>query len=55
MSRRLNISRLKKMFSGIKFIMAICPICGNKRCPKATDPINKCTGSNKSGQPGSDY
>ena len=36
-----------------KFI--VCSICGNKRCPKATDHNLECTGSNASGQPGSDY
>lgn len=35
--------------------MVLCPTCGNKRCPKATWHENECTGSNKSGQPGSDY
>jgi len=35
--------------------MILCPECGNKRCPKATDHKNACTGSNESGQPGSDY
>ena len=31
----------------------LCPTCGNKRCPKASDHDLACTGSNKSGQPGS--
>ena len=35
--------------------MVLCPICGNKRCPKATDHRNACTGSNEPGQPGSSY
>ena len=35
--------------------MNICPDCGNKRCPKATDHRNACTDSNESGQPGSRY
>ena len=35
--------------------MVLCPDCGNKRCPKATDHRNPCTGSNKPGQPGSSY
>lgn len=35
--------------------MFVCPECGNKRCPKATDHRNHCTGSNESGQPGSIY
>jgi hypothetical protein len=33
----------------------VCATCGNKRCPHATDHRNECTGSNETGQPGSDY
>jgi hypothetical protein len=32
--------------------MILCPDCGNKRCPKAADHRNKCTGSNDVGQVG---
>lgn len=32
--------------------MIVCPICGNKRCPKASDHRFKCTNSNASGQVG---
>ena len=32
-----------------------CDICGNKRCPHHTDHRLACTGSNASGQAGSDY
>jgi hypothetical protein len=35
--------------------MILCPDCGNKRCPKATDHIYKCTNSNEPGQRGSRY
>lgn len=35
--------------------MILCPVCGNKRCPKASDHTNACTGSNDPGQPGSIY
>lgn len=35
--------------------MILCPDCGNKRCPKANDCQNECTGSNDPGQPGSAY
>lgn len=35
--------------------MEVCPNCGNKRCPRATDPALPCTGSNEPGQPGSRY
>jgi hypothetical protein len=33
--------------------MILCPKCGNKRCPKASDHRLTCTESNKSGQQGS--
>lgn len=35
--------------------MIVCPECGNKRCPKATDHNNECTNSNEAGQKGSRY
>lgn len=35
--------------------MILCPTCGNKRCPKASDHRLACTGSNNPGQPGSIY
>lgn len=35
--------------------MVLCPDCGNKRCPKATNHDNDCTGSNEPGQKGSRY
>lgn len=35
--------------------MIVCPQCGNKRCPHATDHYLKCTGSNEPGQLGSRY
>ena len=35
--------------------MVLCPTCGSKRCPRATDHRNACTGSNEPGQPGSSY
>jgi hypothetical protein len=34
-------------------MMILCPDCGNKRCPKASDHQLACTGSNEPGQPGS--
>lgn len=37
------------------FRMVLCPKCGNKRCPKATDHMLECTGSNEPGQEGSIY
>lgn len=33
----------------------VCPDCGNKRCPKANDHRNACSGSNEPGQVGSAY
>lgn len=35
--------------------MIVCSVCGNKRCPHATDHEEECTASNESGQPGSSY
>jgi len=35
--------------------MIVCPDCGNKRCPKANNHGNACTGSNAVGQRGSAY
>ncbi|MHB1665835.1 hypothetical protein [Thiomonas sp.] len=35
--------------------MILCPKCGNKRCPHASDHRLECTGSNEPGQPGSIY
>lgn len=33
--------------------MILCPDCGNKRCPRASDHRLACTDSNEAGQPGS--
>lgn len=35
--------------------MIVCSMCGNKRCPHATDHNLLCTGSNDVGQTGSIY
>lgn len=35
--------------------MRLCPDCGNKRCPKATDHNLQCTNSNSPNQEGSIY
>jgi hypothetical protein len=35
--------------------MIVCAICGNKRCPHATNHRNACTASNAPGQKGSAY
>ena len=36
-------------------LMILCPKCGCKRCPHASDHILECTGSNDPGQEGSVY
>ncbi len=44
--------------AGIPFAMCrmvFCSVCGNKRCPHATDCRLPCTGSNEPGQDGSVY
>lgn len=35
--------------------MIVCPDCGNKRCPKASNHELECSGSNEPGQSGSVY
>jgi hypothetical protein len=35
--------------------MIVCPTCGNKRCPKASDHTLQCTNSNDLNQVGSIY
>ena len=35
--------------------VVVCPDCGNKRCPRATNHELECSGSNKPGQEGSMY
>jgi hypothetical protein len=35
--------------------MVVCSICGNKRCPRATNHEHECTNSNEPGQEGSTY
>lgn len=37
------------------FRMVVCPQCGNKRCPRASNHLLECTGSNEPGQEGSIY
>lgn len=41
--------------NGLRTKMALCPQCGNKRCPRATHHDNSCTGSNEPGQKGSSW
>ena len=54
----LTCARGLSAANGLPFVltrMFLCPTCGNKRCPKATNHELACTGSNEPGQPGSDY
>jgi hypothetical protein len=41
------------VFPNLRF--NVCPICGNKRCPHASDHNYECTNSNDVGQIGSVY
>lgn len=43
------------VFSLAATVMILCPKCGNKRCPHASDHNLECTNSNALGQPGSVY
>jgi hypothetical protein len=46
-------SELERQFGfGGQLRMHFCPICGNKRCPKADSERYKCTGSNEVNQIG---
>ena len=45
---------LKERNEDVKW-MVVCPLCGNKRCPRASNHDYACTGSNEPGQPGSLY
>lgn len=58
--RCLDESGAHELVMGLKFPitsmqMILCPVCGNKRCPHATDHRLECTDSNEPGQPGSYY
>ena len=39
----------------VRSFMILCPTCGCKRCPSASDHRLACTGSNAPGQEGSVY
>lgn len=43
------------LFNPIGMPFIVCSVCGNKRCPKATDCALACSGSNAPGQVGSIY
>lgn len=49
--RRLPLEDLRHPI----YRMVVCPTCGNKRCPRATNHELACTGSNEPGQEGSIY
>lgn len=60
----MNCGRCHRCLEGVKNKMGLpvamgqmilCPTCGNKRCPQATDHRLKCTGSNEPDQMGSIY
>jgi len=52
----LTGSDLTTFGMGGEFVgMIVCEICGNKRCPHATDHNFECTNSNSTGQAGSIY
>jgi len=58
--RKLDKTNPEFLFSDLLIpreftVMALCEICGNKRCPHATDHELECTGSNEPGQKGSYY
>lgn len=44
-----------QVFPYVTTCMILCPRCGNKRCPHATDHNLECTNSNEPGQQGSRY
>jgi hypothetical protein len=39
----------------VRYKMILCPLCGCKRCPKASNHDLACTESNEPGQSGSVY
>lgn len=50
-----NCHRCVALTGRTYFGMILCPDCGNKRCPKASNHMHYCTGSNEPDQPGSIY
>lgn len=49
------MERSERCVAKLARTMEVCPTCGNKRCPRATDHNLPCTNSNEPGQPGSRY
>lgn len=50
-----NYTAPGETFAYVTGRMIVCPECGNKRCPHATDHSFDCTNSNDPAQPGSRY
>lgn len=50
-----NIKEEGQLFPVAAYTFIVCPNCGNKRCPKATDHNQFCAQSNTPNQPGSRY
>jgi hypothetical protein len=53
--RWIDLAIIIPMFTTPMLRMILCDLCGNKRCPHATDHRLACTESNASGQKGSRY
>lgn len=53
--RDCRMARLDPSVYPARREMILCPTCGNKRCPHATNHNHACTGSNDPGQEGSEY
>jgi hypothetical protein len=52
-SKRKPIGRDGVLWEPFGMPFIVCKVCGNKRCPKATDCSLECTNSNAIGQKGS--
>jgi hypothetical protein len=50
-----NLEANKNLTARLSRPFITCTICGNKRCPKASDCSLECTNSNEPGQEGSVY
>jgi hypothetical protein len=51
----MNTCSCRSCNTNSRHLFIVCQVCGNKRCPKATDHELACTGSNEPGQAGSFY
>lgn len=54
-NQRRNQGANRNELTFMRCMMILCPNCGNKRCPKASDHRMLCSGSNAPGQAGSVY